>query len=98
MRAWQEEQAGLARCCSSCWRSDAVVPMAASFRLGTPGGGGGGGSLRKFSRIHLPRMTGDVRVGYEETVRTLACVSTPDRSSPVKLTRRNSGPEMPGIP
>ena len=29
----------------------------------TPGGGGGGGVFSTFSRIHLPRRTGEVRVG-----------------------------------
>lgn len=29
---------------------------------GTPGGGGGGGAFKMFSKIHLPRSTGEVRV------------------------------------
>ena len=33
-----------------------------SFSDGTSAGGGGGGVPRKFSRIHLPRITGEVRV------------------------------------
>ena len=32
-----------------------------------------------FSRIHLPRFTGDVRAGLLVSVRMLACVSTPPR-------------------
>ena len=32
-----------------------------------------------LSRIHLPRLTGDVRVGLEVIVNTPACVSTPPR-------------------
>src|SRR5438477_275256 len=34
-----------------------------SFSGGTFGGGGGGGVPRMFSRIHLPRRTGEVRFG-----------------------------------
>ena len=34
----------------------------ASLSAGTEAGGGGGGTPRMLSRIHLPRMTGDVRV------------------------------------
>ena len=33
------------------------------FSGGTTGGGGGGGTPRRFPRIHLPRITGEVRVG-----------------------------------
>ena len=39
---------------------------------GTFAGGGGGGDPRMFSRIHLPRITGDVRTACDVTVRTLA--------------------------
>jgi len=35
------------------------------------GGGAGGGVPRMFSRIHLPRRTGDVLLGYDVTVRML---------------------------
>ena len=38
-----------------------------------PGGGGGGGVPRMFSSIHLPRLTGEVRVGFEVSARMLAC-------------------------
>src|SRR5262245_30413847 len=72
IRAWQEAHMALVRCCSSCLRSEAVEPILDSSRLGTSGGGGGGGALRMFSRIHLPRSTGEVLVAYEETVRILA--------------------------
>ena len=50
------------------------------------------GSFRKFSRIHLPRSTGDVRVAYDDTVSTLACVRTPPRGVPVRSTFRKSVP------
>ena len=35
-------------------------------------GGGGGGAPSSCSSTHLPRFTGDVRVGFEVTVKTLA--------------------------
>ena len=37
-----------------------------------------------FSSIHLPRITGDVRVEYDVTVRMLPCPSRPVRSSIVQ--------------
>ena len=49
-----------------------------------------------FSRIHLPRLTGDVRVGLDVAARMLACVSTPPRAVPASETRRNSSPVTPG--
>ena len=36
------------------------------------GGGGLGGMPRTWPRIHLPRFTGEVRVGLDVRVRTLA--------------------------
>ena len=36
-----------------------------------PGGGDGTGAPSRFSRIHLPRFTGDVRLPTEVTVRKL---------------------------
>ena len=60
-----------------------------SFNAGTSGKGGGGGVPMMFSRIHLPRMTGDVRVAYEVTVRTLPWRNRPPRSlSLPSATRR----------
>ena len=50
-----------------------------SGRPGTFAGGGGGGAPSRFARIHFPRSTGEVRVAYEVTVRTLPCPSTPAR-------------------
>ena len=63
--------------------------------LSTPVGGGGGGAPRRFSRIHLPRLTGEVRVGFEVTAKTLACVRTPPRGVPTSETRRNDSPSTP---
>ena len=56
-------------------------PASLSVSAGTFGGGGGGGVPRMFSRIHLPRSTGDVRFGYDVTVRMLPWPSRPRRSS-----------------
>ena len=50
---------------------------------GTSGGGGGGGVPSRFSSIHLPRSTGDVRCGYAVTVRMLPWPSSPRRLSSV---------------
>ncbi len=46
-----------------------------------------------FSMIHLPRSTGDVRVGYDVTLKMLPCPSNPRRAPlsfrPSSDTRRN---------
>ena len=68
-----------------------------SSNSGTFAGGGGGGSASMLSRIHLPRLTGEVRVGLEVSIRMLACVNTPRRPS-VRATRWNSSPLTLGIP
>ena len=74
---------------SSLALSIAVVRAAA----GTLGGGGGGGVPSTFSRIHLPRPTGEVRSEYEVTVRMLPWPSRPRRFvDPASVTRRNSLP------
>ena len=49
-----------------------AAPALASGSSGTSGGGGGGGVPRMFSRIHLPRFTGEVLLGLLVTVRMLA--------------------------
>ena len=67
---------------------------------GTFGSGGGGGVPSRFSRIHLPRTTGDVRSGYDVTVRMLPCPSRP-RALAVRgraSTRRKWLPFMLGMP
>ncbi len=49
-----------------------------------------------FSRIHLPRFTGEVRSGLEVTVSIAAIVITPPRGlSAGKSTRRNPSPCTP---
>ena len=60
---WHGEQLGSLRCCSSRSRSDTVDPSLDSSSTGASGGGGGGPAPSKFSRTHLPRTGGDVRVG-----------------------------------
>ncbi len=53
------------------------------------GGGGGGAAASRFSRTHLPRTTGDVRVAYEVNVRMLPWPSKPPRGLAAgKVTRR----------
>ena len=82
-------QAGSVRCRSIRSRSVPDEPApASSLRASTPDGGGDGGVPRMFSRIHLPRFTGDVRVGFDVAVRMLAWVSTPPRVCRLDETRR----------
>src|SRR5258708_22581847 len=72
IRAWQLAQDGSARCCSRRWRKVPVnTTSLPSFNDGTLGSGGGGGVPRIFSKTHLPRLTGEVRVGVEVLVSTL---------------------------
>ena len=95
MRRWHDAHVGLARCASICCLSDAVCPIAFSSSAGTPAGGSGGGASSRLSSTHRPRSTGEVRVAYDDTVSTLACVSTPPRWPSVRSTRRNVGPVTP---
>ena len=60
-------------------RTDSVLETVLSFSAGTFGGGGGGGVPSRFFRTHWPRITGEVRVAYEVTVRMLPCRSSPPR-------------------
>ena len=81
IRLWQLAQAALARCCGQPLAHRRALPTTVlSFSAGTSGGGGGGGVPSRFSRIHLPRITGDVRVAYDVTVRMLPCRSSPPRA------------------
>ena len=48
----------------------------------------GGGVPRMFSRIHLPRTTGEVRVACDVSARMLPWPSSPFRASSVTGTRR----------
>ena len=93
MRRWHDAHVGLLRCASICCRSDAVSPIAVSSRSGTSAGGAGGGASSRLSSTHLPRSTGDVRVAYDDTVSTLACVRRRHAACRFRSTRRNFGPE-----
>ena len=59
-----------------------LIGLGCSGNGGTSAGGGGGGVPRICSRIHFPRMTGEVRVGVEVASSTAPCVSTPPRAEP----------------
>ena len=99
MNAWQEAQAGLFRCASRRFRI--VSPRISGESSGSGGtsfGAGGGGVPRIFSRMNLPRLTGDVRFGWEVKVRMLPWVRIPRRGVPARETRRNSSPSTPGSP
>ena len=72
--------------CSRIVRGCHRLPLSSSG--GTSGGGGGGGVPSRFSRIHLPRTTGDVRSACDVTVRMLPCPSRPLPRSSVSVTRR----------
>ena len=63
-------------------------------QMGTFAGGGGGGAPMICSSTQRPRLTGDVRVGFEVTVNTLACVSNPPRTRSCKSTRTNWSPRI----
>ena len=78
------------RCCSMRSRRDRGLPFSEfSCNGGTLGGGGDGGTPRRFVKIHFPRSTGEVRFGYDVTVKMLACPSSPRRASFGTVTRRN---------
>src|SRR5205814_8274398 len=87
---WHEAQTGSDRC--SAIRSRIVFTFACVRRsesAGTFGGGSGGGVPRMLLRIHLPRITGDVRIAGDVIVRMLACPSRPRRGlSAGSCTRR----------
>ena len=94
--AWQLAQTGLARCCSIRSRIEQHDACAIVRRRsgGTFGSGGGGGVPSRFSRIHLPRTTGDVRSGYDVTVRMLPC---PSRPRALAVRRKRDAPEVAAL-
>jgi len=81
-------------------RSEELRPLLRFFDqgpvgLGRPrgfGGGSGGGLPSRFSRIHAPRVTGDVRFATEVTSRKLPCPNSPLRARLGTVTRRKSVP------
>src|SRR3954449_8676809 len=95
---WQTAHEGSFRCCSIRSRMETVFPRLVSFSTGTFGGGGGGAAPSRFSRTHFPRTGGEVRVGYDETVRIAPWVKRPPRLSPSSDTRWNVSPDTPAIP
>src|SRR4026208_1866981 len=99
IRAWHDAHTGLARCCSSISRTVVVLPSLLSSRLVLAfGGGGGTGAARMFSSSHLPRIVGEVRVGYDVTASTLPLPRRPQRVSSATVTRRKWLPYTPEIP
>src|SRR6185436_12635270 len=99
IRLWQLAQAAFARCSARRARTERLEEIVLSLSAGTSGIGGGGGAPKMFSRIHFPRITGDVRVAYEVTVRTLPWRSSPPRSLfRSNVTRRNWLPYTLGMP
>src|SRR4051794_40220321 len=66
-----------------CRNDVAATSFSFSESSGTFGGGGGGGAPRSCSRTQRPRFTGEVRVGLDVTVSTLAWVE-----ERVSLTQR----------
>ena len=85
MMLWQLAQMGFARCAAI--NSRAVRGLARSFFSGsggTFGGGGGGGVPRRFSRMNLPRFTGEVLLAcdvHSKCFRDPADQSDADRSA-----------------
>ena len=62
------------------------------------GGGGGVGDPNMAFRTNSPRLTGDVRSGFEVTTSTVPSVSTPPRGqSGGRVTRRISLPVTPRL-
>src|SRR5262249_17259478 len=93
---WHELQSGFSRWIAKVSRSEKVrsfLPLTASSRGGMSGGGGAGGDPRRLSSTNFPRLTGDVRVGFEVTARTEPSVRMPPRGlSGGNFTRRISSP------
>src|SRR5262245_57403300 len=96
MIEWQLLHGSLARCCSSLARTE--VGAFSSSVSSAPSGGGGGGAHSSCSSTHLPRLTGEVRVGLLVSVRKLAWVKKPWRLAPAMLTRSNVLPVGPVMP
>ena len=72
----------------SCRFGPPEITKVGSASAGTLGSGGGGGAPSRLSSTHLPRSTGEVRVGKAVTIRIPACVRMPPRSGPVTAMRR----------
>src|SRR5262245_10612408 len=99
MAAWQAAHSGFLRCASMRWRSGRFATVGPSARGGMAGGGGGGGEHRRRDSTHLPRLTGDVRLGLEVSVSRAAWDRSPKRcvAAPLTATWRIVVPVMPDI-
>jgi hypothetical protein len=96
IRLWHCTQSGRTRWSSIFWRivGSAALPAASATRGGsggTSGGGSGGLTPRTLVMIHLPRVTGDVRSGFDVVTRNAPLPSSPRRASMSgpSVTRRN---------
>ena len=67
-----------------------LAPSTFSLSAGTLGGGGGAVTPRICSRTHLPRTTGEVRLGSEVTERMLPLA---EQSESIRVSHRHS-PEI----
>ena len=72
-------------------------PFVFSGKGGTFGGGDGGGLPKRFSNIHAPRVTGDVRLGEEVTMRKLPWPSKPLLVLSSMVTRRLALKRLPEV-
>src|SRR5215470_1360555 len=92
MILWHEAQLGLERCSSIRSRMESTLPSVRSlfsFNGGTLAGTAGAETPKIFSRIHLPRLTGEVRFPADVTRRKLALPRSPHRGSSFSnVTRR----------
>ena len=81
MSWWHDAQTGSVRCASMRWRSvfASAGERAPDKSASTPGGGGGTSAPSRFSTIHAPRTTGDVRFATEVAVRMLPRPKSPPR-------------------
>ena len=89
---------GLARCCFHL-----LAQRAGELVLFVEDGDVGrrrwrGGVPSRFSSTHLPRLTGEVRVGLDVSTSTLPWVSTPRRGVPSSETFWKSSPVTAGRP
>src|SRR5450432_445080 len=86
MLSWHPEHAGLARCCArmSFWVVAVIVSVG---KGGTLAGGAGGGAQSNWLRTKAPRLTTEVRVGYDVTASTPAMVKSPARWGVLRVVR-----------
>ena len=100
---WHCVQSERTRCSSIFWRIVGSFAFGSAGRGGsggTSGGGFGGLMPSTLPMIHLPRVTGDVRSGFDVVARNAPLPSSPLRTSMSgpSVTRRNWLPVMFGMP